>query len=218
MSAPDLDRNVMRSFEALTGDTHLTVVLGAGASAPSGLPTWDEFAIRLAVRSGLVASGDAARMLLEKQDPTIVLEAAHARSGASWAAFLNEALYGLPPRDAEPSPLHLAAAGHYSAMPNSTTLATLNFDDLLETAALSNGAPLVVMDTEGPACPLFITFMERCTTATNIPLSSVTTTSRNSSPTLMRGSEISCRRHSRVARYSLRVRHIVIQIYVIGCI
>ena len=143
----------MESFAALAGDAHLTVVLGAGASAPSGLPTWDEFATRLAVLSGLVATSDAAEVLLRKQDPTIVLEAAHARSGTNWAKFLSEALYGVPASDADPSPLHLAAAGHYVALPEATTLATLNFDDLLESAVLSTGLPLVVIDTEGQEGP-----------------------------------------------------------------
>ncbi len=153
MSAPDIDRKVMESFAALAGDTHLTVVLGAGASAPSGLPTWDDFATRIAVLSGLVTTSTAAEVLLSKQDPMIVLEAAHARSGSSWAAHLNEALYGRPPSSADPSPLHLAAAGHFAAMPGATTLATLNFDDLLESAALTSGAPVVVMDTGGQAEP-----------------------------------------------------------------
>lgn len=153
MSAPDITREVMESFSALAGDAHLTVVLGAGASAPSGLPTWDEFATRLAVLSGLVATNTAASVLLSKQDPTIVLEAAHARSGVDWARYLNEALYGSPPRDADPSPLHLAAAGHRLALPHATTLATLNFDDLLESALLSTGSPLVVIDTDGEEEP-----------------------------------------------------------------
>lgn len=78
MSAPDIDRIVMESFAALAGDAHLTVVLGAGASAPSGLPTWDEFSTRLAVLSGLVETMEAAEVLLGKQDPTIVLEAVNA--------------------------------------------------------------------------------------------------------------------------------------------
>lgn len=149
MSAPDIDRKVMEGFAVLAGDEHMTIVLGAGASAPSGLPTWDEFAIRLAVRSGIVATREAAAVLLSKQDQTIVLEAAHARSGDAWPAHLNEALYGLPTVAATPSPLHLAAAGHYAGAPEATTLATLNFDVLLELALRSTGSPLVVIDTDG---------------------------------------------------------------------
>lgn len=156
MSAPDIDRKVMEGFAALAGDDHMTIVLGAGASAPSGLPIWDEFATRLAVRSGIVPTQEAAAVLLSKQDQTIVLEAAHSRAGQDWAAYLNEALYGVPAVTATPSPLHLAAAGHYAAAPATTTLATLNFDILLETALQTTGSPLVVIGTDGeeePAVP-----------------------------------------------------------------
>lgn len=96
MSAPDVDRQVMEKFAALSGDSHLTLVLGAGASVPSGLPKWDTFAQHLMIRSGLVGTESAAITLLGKQDPTIALEAAHARSGDDWEQLLNEALYGAP--------------------------------------------------------------------------------------------------------------------------
>lgn len=143
----------MEGFAALSNDTSLTIVLGAGASAPSGLPSWDQFATRLAVLSGLVETDEAATMLLARQDPTIVLEAAHARSGSSWAAHLNDALYGASAAEASPSPLHLAAAGHFTAAPEATTLSTLNFDNLLESAVLTTGAPVVVIDTDGQVEP-----------------------------------------------------------------
>lgn len=149
MSAPDVDRQVMEKFAALSGDSQLTLVLGAGASAPSGLPDWDKFARHLMIRSGLVSTERAAITLLGKQDPTIALEAAHARSDDDWELHLNEALYGVPPVEPAASPLHLAAAGHYAASPQATTLATLNFDTLLETAIQQTGAPLVVIDTDG---------------------------------------------------------------------
>lgn len=149
MSAPDIDSEVMGHFAALAGNAHLTILLGAGASAPCGLPTWDEFASRLAVLGGLVDGEDAARTLLSKQDPTIVLSAAREYSGENWSEHLNEALYGGLSTEAMPSALHLAAAGHYMASPDKTTLSTLNFDTLLESAVLAEGSPLVTIDIDG---------------------------------------------------------------------
>lgn len=143
MSAPDIDQSVMDQFSALTGDAELTILLGAGASAPSGLPTWDEFATRVLVTCGLVKNEKAAAILLKRQDPTIALEAAHSRACNSWHKKLLDALYGELPEEPRPSPVHLAAAGHFLAQPRTTTLATLNFDTLLEVALVDEGTPSV---------------------------------------------------------------------------
>lgn len=149
MSAPDIDRQVMDKFVSLAGDAHLTLLLGAGASASSGLPDWDDFALKVVMRSGLVNSERAARTLLEKQDPTIALEAARNLAGVRWATILNDALYGNPVVEPSESPLHLASAGHYLADPNRTTLSTLNFDMLIESALQSEGAPVVYAGVGG---------------------------------------------------------------------
>lgn len=143
----------MDLFAAAVGDAHLTIVLGAGASAPSGLPTWDQFARRLAVMSGLVTTEGAASILLNKQDPAIVLEAACARSGNNWTAHLVEALYGELAAPPLPSPLHFAAAGHYLASPATTTLATLNFDTLLESALENEVSQAVLVRLDGRKIP-----------------------------------------------------------------
>lgn len=73
MSAPDINQELLENFKPLVGDAHLTSLLGVGASAPSGLPDWNEFAPRVAVLSGLVETESAANILLSRQDPTIVL-------------------------------------------------------------------------------------------------------------------------------------------------
>lgn len=151
MSAPDIDQKVIDKFAALGGDARLTFVLGAGASVPSGLPTWNALARRLVRSTGLARTDAAASALISKdQDPTIALEAAHALAGEDWATRLNEALYdGLPAGGPSPSPLHLAAAGHWAAAPDHTRLATLNFDTLLEDALLATPVTQVVIGADG---------------------------------------------------------------------
>lgn len=143
----------MSKFAPLAGDAHLTIVLGAGASAPSGLPNWDQFAQQVALLSGLVDSHEAADVLLSKQDQTIVLEAARTQSGSNWTTHLDRALYGDLAAEPSPSPLHFAAAGHYLTSPRTTTLSTLNFDTLLEAALLSEGEPLAIIGLDGSAHP-----------------------------------------------------------------
>lgn len=153
MSAADITREVMSHFDALAGDAHLTIVLGAGASASVGLPDWDTFAVRVAVASGIVPHESAGRLLLQRQDPMIVLEGARQRSGDRWSDILRHALYGDTLEEPElPSTLHLAAAGHFFSSAGRTTLATLNFDTLLESALLSD-APVVGISTDGEDVP-----------------------------------------------------------------
>ncbi|GGH41244.1 hypothetical protein GCM10010921_13710 [Microbacterium album] len=93
----------------------------------------------------VVPDANLANKLLKHNDPHILLEAA--RDGAAdWEQALTRALY--PPESfPTPSALHISAAGHYLADPKRTTLATLNYDVLLEHALVS-GMP---DDTSGVA-------------------------------------------------------------------
>ncbi|ABM10367.1 hypothetical protein M707_22565 [Arthrobacter sp. AK-YN10] len=124
----------MELFRRSGLETHTTFLLGAGASVTSGLPGWDDFATRLLIQSGSVASPETAEILLARQDPLIAVEAARVSFGDRWQQKLRIALYeGVT--SLKPSPLHLAVVGHFlSGDDADTSLATLNFDTLLEQA------------------------------------------------------------------------------------
>ncbi|OUM44657.1 hypothetical protein B8W73_02590 [Arthrobacter agilis] len=122
----------MELFRESGLETYTTFLLGAGASVTSGLPGWDDFAIRLLLQSGSVPSAETARILLNRQDPLIVVEAARVAFGEKWDKKLRFALYE-GTSDLAPSPLHLAAVGHFlTTDADDSSLATLNFDTLLE--------------------------------------------------------------------------------------
>lgn len=144
----------MAKFSAIADNVHLTILLGAGASLPSGLPNWKEFARRVATISGLVTSTDAADILLSNQDVTIVLEAARKNAGTDWVRYLNEALYGVSEQGSEPSPLHLAVVDHFQKSSEKTTLSTLNFDVLLEIALAKTGEADVAVGFKGLEDPV----------------------------------------------------------------
>ena len=134
MSAPDLNAETMAQFRDAGVEQHSTILLGAGASITSGLPSWDEFATSLLIDSGAVDKRSA-ELLLARQDPIIAVEAARAADEATWKQRLRDALYKSVGTLASlsPSPLHLAAVGHYLERKDRRSLVTLNFDVLLET-------------------------------------------------------------------------------------
>lgn len=115
-------------------EKHTTIFLGAGASTTSGLPGWDELVTRLLLSGGVVGTSDSAQLLLSRQDPLMVVEAARAAHGLAWHRKLRKALYeGVV--STEFSPLQQAAVAHaLNGDLGDTTLATLNFDNLLEQA------------------------------------------------------------------------------------
>lgn len=134
MSAADLTPATMNLFRESGLETHTTFLLGAGASATSGLPGWEEFAEKLLLQSGAVPTVDSAQLLLKNQDPLIVVEAARMAFAERWGPKLRGILYeGV--RDLDPSPLHQAVVGHFLEGDGAdASLATLNFDTLLEQA------------------------------------------------------------------------------------
>lgn len=148
----------MEQFDALRRGSHLTLLLGAGASAPSGLPDWDEFAVRVALASNVVGSREAAELLIAKQDPMLIMQAARQKAGAEWEAAISTALYGGDGSGAfTPTALHLSVAGRYSAAPDNTTLGTLNFDRLLERAIADDLQETVYSSTSESVGPNGVT-------------------------------------------------------------
>jgi hypothetical protein len=148
VSAADLTAETMELFRRSGLETHTTFLLGAGASVTSGLPGWDDFATRLLIQSGSVTSPATAEILLTRQDPLIVVEAARVAFGDRWQQKLRIALYeGVT--SLKPSPLHLAAVGHLlSGDDTDTSLATLNFDTLLEQAIESETGEVALSHVE----------------------------------------------------------------------
>ncbi|MFJ5956897.1 SIR2 family protein [Paenarthrobacter sp. NPDC092416] len=148
MSAPDLTAEMMEQFRSSGAENHSTILLGAGASTTSGLPDWDTFATRLLRQSNSVPDDETANLLLSRQDPLLVVEAARAAAGDKWEQKLRKALYeGVTQLD--PSPLHLAAVGHLLTGNGDTSLVTLNFDTLLESAICeeeASSAPVSAVD------------------------------------------------------------------------
>ena len=150
MSAPDLTADVMHKFRESGAEKHSTIFLGAGASTTSGLPDWNTFAKRLLVQSGSVPNDAIAELLVSRQDPLLVVEAARVAYNGKWEQKLRTALYeGV--NSMEPSPLHRAAVAHLlGGELNDTSLVTLNFDPLLEQAIADETGtmPLSVVDGE----------------------------------------------------------------------
>lgn len=145
MSAPDLSTELMSQFRKTGAEKHTTFLLGAGASTSSGLPGWDELVTRLLIGSGAVSTGGAAELLLDRQDPLIVVEAAKAGFlPDQWDKKIRGAPYsGVTSLSA--SALHLAVAAHaLQGDVRDTSLATLNFDTLLE-EALREGSRSAVL-------------------------------------------------------------------------
>lgn len=144
---------MMASFAASGAAKHLTFLLGAGASTASGLPDWDELALRLLLRSGAVADPEAAKLLVSRQDPLLVAESSRKAGGDDWNGMVQSALYdGVT--DPTPSALHVATSGYLlDGEGGDTTLITLNFDTLLEDAIRQDTTVPVESRADGGSGP-----------------------------------------------------------------
>lgn len=136
MSVSELDQQVYELPNLGSGE--LTILLGAGASAASELPDWQEMVSKLLVGSGIAESEAIANEVSSREDLVLLAEAVHERcvgDDASWISALREALYGgIAPAKIVPTTMQLNAALVAYEHLGSIKLATLNFDELLDQA------------------------------------------------------------------------------------
>jgi hypothetical protein len=134
----------MQPLRVAARSHHLTLVIGAGASVPSGLPQWTEFAEGL-LKDSLGYSEKVIKRLVESQGVRLATEAA--MSGLNPTEKRNliaRALYrGRKRADYVPTDLHRAVVDVASRRgPESITIITLNYDDLIERAFELAGLPV----------------------------------------------------------------------------
>ncbi|UOY02456.1 SIR2 family protein [Blastococcus sp. PRF04-17] len=145
MSTLSVTGDLADTLKSLQAAPHVSLLLGAGASAAADLPLWGPMVERLLVASGAVDTPEAAAGLLARQDPLLAAEAALAkRSDPERSRLLYRALYGTADPDEAAAEftsaaLHDTVADLVAESPNKFELLTLNVDDLLEEAVGSRG-------------------------------------------------------------------------------
>lgn len=140
MALPDLSTtSPLRHALKDCGGGHLTYLLGAGASTPSNLPTWNTLLTRLLSTRH---DPEAIAAILTGQDNLLAAEAAFDadttvkdRQKAIYQALYETDSTTEAEKNFAPSPLHLAVAKDAVRRgAASVSLLTLNYDDLLEEA------------------------------------------------------------------------------------
>lgn len=138
MSVTQISEQQVKDIPSFDVNHPLTIILGAGASIPSGLPSWNSMVENLLFDFNVVSDKEIAGIIAEKCDPIILAEAIHkqAVSKESWMQALCRALYGKDnaSRDYTISAMHANAARLACANPEGVRLATLNFDQFIEQA------------------------------------------------------------------------------------
>lgn len=76
MGVSSFDGKCLREIERLGSEPHLSILVGAGASIPSGLPGWGELVRRLIREGKADEEDDVAGRLLESQGALLAAEAA----------------------------------------------------------------------------------------------------------------------------------------------
>lgn len=124
------------------GNGTLTILLGAGASAASGLPNWEDMVANLLVNSGVIENPAIAKRVAHLGDLVLLAEAARNAivngktddKNDTWLNALSTALYGKARKPLRPSSMQISSALIACEHSKSVRLSTLNFDRLLEIA------------------------------------------------------------------------------------
>lgn len=135
MSVSEIDHSKVSLLPSISS-SELTILLGAGASAYSGLPNWEQMVANLLVEVGVLNDPDSSRLACNKGDLVMLAEAVRRKCEGEqeWVAMLSQALYGGKSYSPFPSTMQLNAAWVACENLGRVHLATLNFDQLLEQA------------------------------------------------------------------------------------
>lgn len=137
MSASEIGNQVFELPDL--GNGYLTILLGAGASASSGLPDWESMVSNLLVDSGITDDLSSAKIASKTGDLVLLAESVHKRYDRDedgWFSALSRALYGDGSNSPHPSSMQTSAAFVACENIGKVRLATLNFDELLDQAVV----------------------------------------------------------------------------------
>ena len=135
MSVSEIDQSKVSLLPSISS-SQLTILLGAGASAGSMLPNWEQMISNLLVEAGIVDDPDSSHLACNKGDLVMLAEAVRrkCKNEKEWVNKLSHALYGSGHRSFFPSTMQLNTAWAACENLGKVQLATLNFDQLLEQA------------------------------------------------------------------------------------
>lgn len=138
MVASQLEWSIISQLPRIDRNEELTILLGAGASVPSGLPSWKDLIGNMLRQQGMTVSANMASLLCDAGDLLFLAEAVkqHCGNENEWKRCILAALYpeGASYNPYPPSYFHQQTARLAFQHQESVHLATLNFDLLLEYA------------------------------------------------------------------------------------